>query len=191
MEIKQYGSYYLRDNPQLYEPMRGSTFQFVVPELNNILRSGAEEGEVDSTITNADQVFRFSVDSTSVPHFSQETISIKRGNSTMKFAGAPSFPDGNIVINDYIGADSKSVLMAWQNKSYNVKEEAVGLASDYKLQGYLMEYTPDFKKLVRTWKLIGCWISGLNEDNFSASSDGKRTITATIQYDYAVMEMPD
>ena len=55
---------------------------------------------------------------------------------------------------------------------------------------YHGSYTPDYK-LVRTWKMVGCWVSDISEGDFNMESNGKKTITATIQYDKAFMEMPD
>ena len=54
---------------------------------------------------------------------------------------------------------------------------------NYKKDCYLMEYTPDMQ-LIRTWTLKGCWIAGLQMGD-------KRTITATIPYDYAIMSLPE
>jgi hypothetical protein len=80
--------------------------------------------------------------------------------------------------------------MAWQRKVYNSKTEKVGLASDYKLLGYLTEYTPDYQ-VVRTWKLIGCWISSLSEDGYSHDNSDKNSITCTIEYDWAEVDVTD
>ena len=186
-----YGTYHLADNPALYDPMRNNTFEFVVTGLDKLLRVGADGSEENAYITNAQEVLRLSVDSASIPMFTQEVIPIKRGNSTIKFAGTPSFASRSIVVNDWIGADSKSALMAWQNLSYNVKTDRVGNAADYKKDCWLIEYTPDYTKQVRQWQLKGCFISGLSEDAYSMSSDGKKTISATIEYDRAIMSLPD
>lgn len=186
-----YGTYHLADNPALYDPMRNNTFEFVVTGLDKLLRVGADGSEENAYITNAQEVLRLSVDSTSIPMFTQEVIPVKRGNSTIKFAGTPSFASGSLVVNDWIGADSKSALMAWQNLSYNVKTDRVGNAADYKKDCWLIEYTPDYTKQVRQWQLKGCFISGLSEDAYSMSSDGKKTINATIEYDRAIMSLPD
>ena len=186
-----YGTYHLADNPALYDPMRNNTFEFVVTGLDKLLRVGADGSEENAYITNAQEVLRLSVDSASIPMFTQEVIPVKRGNSTIKFAGTPSFASGSIVVNDWIGADSKSALMAWQNLSYNVKTDRVGNAADYKKDCWLIEYTPDYTKQVRQWQLKGCFISGLPEDAYSMSSDGKKTISATIEYDRAIMSLPD
>ena len=186
-----YGTYHLADNPALYDPMRNNTFEFVVTGLDKLLRVGADGSEENAYITNAQEVLRLSIDSASIPMFTQEVIPVKRGNSTIKFAGTPSFASGSLVVNDWIGADSKSALMAWQNLSYNVKTDRVGNAADYKKDCWLIEYTPDYTKQVRQWQLKGCFISGLSEDADSMSSDGKRTISATIEYDRAIMSLPD
>ena len=186
-----YGTYHLADNPALYDPMRNNTFEFVVTGLDKLLRVGADGSEENAYITNAQEVLRLSVDSASIPMFTQEVIPVKRGNSTIKFAGTPSVASGSLVVNDWIGADSKSALMAWQNLSYNVKTDRVGNAADYKKDCWLIEYTPDYTKQVRQWQLKGCFISGLSEDAYSMSSDGKKTISATIEYDRAIMSLPD
>lgn len=188
--ISQIGAYHLADNPTLYEIQRNNNFEFIVTNIDNILRAGADEDDTDAYISNASQTLRFSVVSVSLPTFSQAPIEIRRGNSVMKAAGAPTFNDGSLVVNDYIGADTKSALMAWQNLSYNVKTEKVGSMANYKKTCYLNEYTPDYK-LVRTWKLMGCWVSGITQDQFNMDSGDKKTISATITFDKAFMELPD
>mgnify|MGYP003322441002 CR=1 FL=1 len=79
-------------------------------------------------------------------------------------------------------------LMSWQDLSFNVRTEKVGLASNYKLDCYVKEYTPDYI-LIRSWKLYGCWITGISESGFDASAaDNLNQITATVQYDKAIPE---
>lgn len=191
MADNKIGAYHLSDNPTLYEPARSNTFEFVVTGLGQLLRAGYSADQSNAYLgTNAEELLRISVVSSTVPTFSQEPITIRRGNSVMKAAGIPSFKDGSLVINDYIGADGKSILMAWQNLSYNVKTEKVGRMKDYKKDCYLLEYAPDYQ-LVRTWVLKGCWISDLQMPDFNQEDGGKRQITATIQYDAAFMEVPD
>lgn len=179
------GSYHLADNPTLYEVQRSNTFEFIVTGINDLLKAGATGRETSSKISNGEEVFRISVESAPIPHFTQNVLEIRRGNSVMKFAGTPSFEGGTLTFNDYIGADTKAVLMAWQNLSYNVKTENVGLMSDYKKTATLIEYSPDYKK-VREWTLYGCWISGMSEDAYNQESGEKHKIQCTIQYDKAI-----
>lgn len=190
MSDNKMGAYHLADNKDLYEIARSNNFEFVVTNLGELLRAGYGENDSNSKFKGAEEILRVSVVSAAVPTFTQEPIIIRRGNSVMKAAGIPTFNEGSLVINDYIGADGKSALMAWQNLSYNVKTEKVGKMSAYKKDCYLLEYTPDYE-LVRQWLLKGCWISGLTIPEFNHEQGDKRTVTATIQYDTAYMSMPD
>ena len=57
---------------------------------------------------------------------------------------------------------------------------------DYKKTCTLIEYDQTYTQ-VRSWDLYGCWVKTLSEDAFDKENDGKRAITATIEYDRAVM----
>ena len=186
----QIGTYHLGENPSLYEPQRTNNFEFVVTNIDDILRPGPAGDETDGVFRNAQEILRISVSSASVPHFSQETLSVKRGNSTIKFAGTPSFSDGEVVFRDYIGANTKEILMAWQNLSYNVYTEKVGALArtNYKKDAYLIEYPPDFAQPIRRWVLHGCWVSNLTEDNYDNENTSLKLVTCTIPYDWAALD---
>lgn len=177
------GTYHLADNPHLYEIQRTNNFVFHTSGLADIITiSNNEMAEL-----GADNVIQLAVSRASVPHFSQSAIQVKRGNNTMKFAGVPEFKSGSLTCVDYIGSGIKDVLMQWQAKSYDVETEKVGLAKDYKIPAYLIEYTPDYQ-VVRTWLLEGCWISELSEDEYNYDSNDKHTISVTIEYDKAKID---
>lgn len=192
MPSQQIGTYHLADNPQLFEIQRQNNFEFIVTDIDGIIRAGALGTESNSKIKNAQEMLRLSVTKAFVPHFTQEVINIKRGNSTLKYAGVPSFSEGSLDFHDFIGADVKSILQAWQNLSYNVRTERVGSldVTNYKKDCYLIEYTPDYRK-VRTWRLYGCWISALSEDDYTADSGEKHMIHCTIQYDRAEIDLTE
>ena len=182
------GTYHLANNPHLFEIQRSNNFELLVTGLENIIRAGMNGTETSAKIENAQEILRLSVVSSTVPHFTQAAIEVKRGNNSIKFAGVPTFTSGTVVINDYIGANSKEVLMAWQNLSYNVLTEKVGLASDYKKDCYLVEYTPDYQK-VRQWKMHGCWVSEISETDFNNENNEKKQVTVKIEYDRAELDM--
>lgn len=189
---EQIGIHHLADNPSLYEVQRNNNFEFIITDLNGIKRAGALGTESNAYISNAQEVLRIAVNKAFVPHFTQEVVAVKKGNATMKYAGVPTFGEGTVEINDYIGADAKSALMAWQNLSYDVDTEKVGSMSNpntqYKKTCYLVEYTPDYRK-VRTWVLYGCWVSGITEGEYSAEDGGKRVVSATVQYDWGKIDL--
>ena len=189
-----YGAYHLSDSPDLYEPARSNTFDFLVPfdtflKNKKFLRAGydATKSAAELNAANSGEYLRIAVSQAAVPTFSQQPIEIRRGNSVMKAAGLPTFKEGSIVVHDFIGADTKAILMAWQNLSYNVKTEKVGMMKDYKIDCSLIEYDPSYSP-VNIWTLKGCWISSLDMPDFSQEDGGKRQITATIQYDSAYLE---
>ena len=177
-----------------YEAARSGFFSLIVDDINNIVRasytgdpSAAADG--DKIGTQAQETLKLNVVQAPVPHFQLQKMSYKRGNDTVNFAGTPEFQDGEITVDDVVGMDTKSILMAWQGLAYNVHTRKGGRMKDYKKTATLIEYTQDFEQ-VRSWKLYGCWISNITEDNFNKEQDGKRQVRATIVYDRAVMEMP-
>lgn len=178
-----------------WQPAKGNFFEFIVEEMGDLLKPGVEEELAEDTdyITNGQEVIRLTVHETAIPHFELGTLSIRRGNSVVKYAGVPTFNEGSLVCTDMIGAQSKAVLEAWQNLAYNVMTDKGGRAytatgTGYKRNATLIEYTSDHVR-VRSWKLIGCWISNLTEDNYNEETDDIRRVTCTIQYDRAIPEI--
>lgn len=179
------GAYHFSANKELFEIQRGNNFDFVVSaSLNNLSAYGQES----KTFPNAAEVIRLSVSSSSVPHFSQNAIEVRRGNTAVKYAGVISWPSGSLECYDFIGAETKDVLMAWQARSGNPLYQTVGQQADYKTTATLIEYTPDYNEIVRTWRLDGCWVSSIEEDSFSQDANGARKIRCTIEYDRAVVD---
>lgn len=189
-----FGTFHLADNPALYEPARTNNFEFVVTDIDGIQRAGIKDGALvtdNDYINNAQEVLRVSVLSSTVPHFTSSVIDVKRGNSTMHFAGTPTFNDHTLVLNDYMGARTKSALLAWQALCYDVRTDRVPVATVYKKNCWLYEYSPDYKTIIRKWRMIGCWITGLDEPEFSNETNDKKTVTAKIIYDRAIPMLPD
>lgn len=179
------GAYHFSDNKELFEIQRGNNFDFIISDsLNGISAYGAES----KTFPRAKEMIRLSVSSASVPHFSQNAIEVRRGNTAIKYAGVISWPSGSLECYDFIGAETKDILMAWQARSGNPMYQTVGQQADYKVSANLVEYTPDYNEIVRTWKLDGCWISNIEEDAYSVDANGARKIRCTIEYDRAVVD---
>ena len=189
MDDGNWGAYFLSTQPELYEPQRGNTFLVEVNFPDGFFANDTVlQKQNPHAYANPKEVLRVAVSSSFVPHFTVDPIVVKRGNSSIKFAGTPTYKDGDIKLTDFIGAGSKDLAMAWQRKVYNSKTEKVGLASDYKVSAKLLEYTPDYQ-VVRTWTLYGAWISGLSEDDYSHESTDKREIACTMVYDKAEIDV--
>lgn len=173
-----------------YQPAKKNFFEFIVEDLDNLLKPGVEESLAQDSdyITNGQEVIRLTVNKAPVPHYELNEIEIRKGNSSVWYAGTPSFSDGVLEVDDMIGANSKAVLEAWQNLAYNVMTDQGGRAINYKKNCTLIEYTSDHVK-VRSWKLIGCWIKNISENDYDKESDDLQRVEATIRYDRAIPEI--
>ena len=185
-----YGVYHLADNPAHYQPVRTNNYRCICQGLEELVRVGGDENNRNDYLENAQEVIDFSVVSFDAPNFTQDEIQIRRGNSTVYFAGTPRFNTSNLVINDFVGADGKSILQAWQALSYDVVNDVINPSTKYKKDMLILEYTPD-NVLLKVWELKGCWITSLTETGYSSESPAKKTVTATIRYDRAIPRKPD
>jgi len=175
-----------------YEAARTGFFSLIVDDIDNIINA-AYSGDPDSAaegdkISKAQETLKLNVIKAPVPHFTLGVNKYKRGNDTVTFAGTPEFDTGSIVVDDVVGLDTKSILMAWQALAYNVYTRKGGRMKDYKKTATLIEYTQDFEQ-VRSWTIHGCWISSITEGEFDKENDGKRQITAKLEYDRAEMNL--
>lgn len=173
-----------------YEAARTGFFSLIVDNLDGIIKStytgDHAAAPASDKISKAQEVLKLNVLTADVPHFELNTLEYRRGNEVVKFAGVPTFSAGSVKVDDVVGLDTKAILMAWQGLAYNVHTGKGGRMADYKRKCVLVEYTQDYEQ-VRSWDLYGCWIKTLSEDAFDKENDGKRAITATIEYDKAIM----
>lgn len=175
-----------------YEAARTGFFSLIVDDIDNIV-SAAYSGERDDATANdkiarAQEYLKLNVVSAPVPHFELAKHTYRRGNDEVHFAGVPTFNSGEIIVDDVVGLDTKSILMAWQALAYNVYTRKGGRMKDYKKNCTLIEYTQDFEQ-IRSWTLYGCWLQNITEDAFNKENDGKRQIRASIIYDRAEMNL--
>lgn len=179
-------------NLAAHEAARTGFFSLIVDDIDNIVKASfsgdPKSATANDKITRAQETLKLHVVSAPVPHFNLEVLKYKRGNDTVTFAGTPDYQSGTIKVDDVVGLDTKSILMAWQALAYNVYTRKGGRMKDYKKNATLIEYTQDFEQ-IRSWTLYGCWVSEVSEDEFNKESDGKRQITAKIEYDRAEMNL--
>lgn len=183
-------AYHLGSTHRAYQPAKKNFFEFIVEDLTRLLKPGVEQAFAQKAdyITDGQEVIRLTVNKAPVPHYELNEIEIRKGNSSVWYAGTPTFSEGTLEVDDMIGANSKAVLEAWQNLSYNVLSDQGGRAINYKKNCTLIEYTSDHVK-VRSWKLIGCWIKGISENDYDKESDDLQRVQATIRYDRAILEV--
>lgn len=175
------GSKWDDTNPDSYDTINGLPLMY--KEKGNL--GGTDK---KNAAYNEQKILALNVVKAFVPHFELGVLEYKRGNETIKFAGTPTFNGGNLVVDDIVGVDTKSILMAWQAQAYDVHTGRGGRMKHYKKTCKLQEYTQDYE-LIREWELQGCWIKSLTEDDFDKENDGTRKITAAIEFDKAIPSM--
>lgn len=169
-----------------WQPAKKNFFEVLLPSDFRLLKPGVsrEEATEDDYFTNAQEAIRMSVSKFDPPHYELNDLSIEKGNSVVHYAGRAKFGDTNLVVRDYVGPYTKAILEAWQNLAYDVKSDKGGRAVNYKVPLIVYEYTSDYV-LVRSWKLIGCWVQKIDEGSYDESDDDLQVVTATIIYDRA------
>ena len=182
------------ENLSSYEAARGGFFILVVDGLDDLLKPDykgeAENAEDSDRIKKAQETLKLSVTKCPVPHFEIATNEYRRGNDVVKFAGVPTWNGGTITVADYVGLDTKSLLMSWLYKAYNPHTRKGGRMKDYKKTATLCEYTQDYE-LIRTWTIEGMFITKITEDDFDKENDGPRKLNVEFVFDRATVDLPD
>lgn len=190
IESLQKGAYHIANNKIEYNPQRKSNFTLIVNGLENLKRVGAADDDTGNVIPDAQNQIIIALKASDVPKVAIGKSSINRGNSTIKFAGKPTFEDISFTAYDYMGSDVKDTLLAWQNLAYNTRYDYIGNASAYKKTCQLIEYTPA-GDMVRYWDITGAWLSNVEPDGFDVDDDGTVLIKATMVFDWSEMHLPD
>ena len=184
----------ISENLSSYEAARSGFFILVVDGLDDLLKPDykgeAENAEDSDKIKKAQETLKLSVTKCPVPHFEIATNEYRRGNDVVKFAGVPTWNGGTITVADYVGLDTKSLLMSWLYKAYNPHTRKGGRMKDYKKTATLCEYTQDYE-LIRTWTIEGMFITKITEDDFDKENDGPRKLNVELVFDRATVDLPD
>lgn len=180
-----------------YQPAKRNFFEFILENgdgsFDRLLKPGVNAADYggesavpsDQYITNSSEIIRLAVNKASIPTFELNEIEIRKGNSSVWYAGTPSFGECTLEVDDMIGLEAKAVLEAWHARCYNVGTDKGGRAINYKRNATLTEYTADHVA-VRSWQLIGCWIKSIDEGEYDKTNDDLVRISCSIRYDRAI-----
>lgn len=147
---------HIATNLQNYEAARSGFFVLKVSGLDNLLNTnysgGIDDGDAADNMMDsgsASDTLTLTVTKCPVPHFKIGTETIKRGNDTIYFATTPEYSGGSIEVEDFVGLDTKSILMAWQRLAYDPHTLKGGRMKNYKKTATLIEYTQDYQEIRR------------------------------------------
>jgi hypothetical protein len=176
-----------------YEAARSAFFVLTVTkdQLENLKKPTETTDNYDSALKldaeKAADILRLNVVKTSVPQFTVETASYRRGNDVVNFATTPTWKEGNLVVDDVVGVNTKDILISWLYLAYNPHTRMGGRMKDYKKRATLQEYTQDYE-LIREWEIDGIFVTGVEDADFDRENDGKRQLTVAFKYDRAVLK---
>lgn len=117
-----------------------------------------------------------------LPKPSVNPLEIRHGNDAKKYAGVVTWEGGQLSIIDTLSQEELSTVLAWFKKTYNWRKGTIGVASEYKKNGYITEYASD-GRYRRKWQIEGMWISNLDFGDLDASSGEMKQVLLTIQID--------
>lgn len=121
-----------------------------------------------------------------LPQVSLNPIELRRGNDAKMFAGVATWQGGQITIFDTLSRKELDTLLDWFHQTYDSDTGAIGIASEYKKQGYITEFAAD-GRYRRRWKVNGLWISDINLGDLDASSGDMKQLTFTLSIDPSPM----
>lgn len=164
-----------------WEPQRTNNFELIIPNLGQLY-------SIDTGLAmpgNASELLTLSLKSVNAPGTNIDALKVSYGNNSINFAGKPTYTDVEAVFNDFIGIQTERILMAWSKLVYNPKTEEIGMASEYKRDGYLMEYAPN-GKFVRKIQCQGIWPGTVKPGDFDNDDNSIRQISVTFYIDVAM-----
>ena len=186
-----FGAYHLSANPDLYQPQLTQNFKFIFPDFVPLLKEGKTGVEDDAYIYDVSNILEVSLTSAQVPTYTQNAVTIRRGNSMAKYAGTIEWSDIELVFNCFEGAHTKDALLAWRSLCYNVKKDTIAALDNvnvpYKQNCYLVEYSGDWRKQ-RTWEIINAFPTNVSFTGYDFNQrDGVVTATVNLAYDRAIV----
>lgn len=129
-------------------------------------------------------VLQLALKSAFFPSGQSGVIDIRFFAEARKVAGPLSFPNGQLVLHDYVDQNVAGLLLAWRNQVHNIQTGQQGYASDYKSQGAIVLMDPK-GVLERVFTLSGCWPASVTASGLDYESSDKLELTIDLVYDVA------
>jgi hypothetical protein len=126
------------------------------------------------------------VETASRPSLTVNATEIQFLNTSTYVAGRFTWGTINVKFRDPIGPSASQALMEWVRLCAESVTGRMGYAAGYKKDCYLEMLDPT-GVVVEQWKLEGCFLTSVNFDSLSYSSDALASISAVLRMDRCIL----
>ena len=172
--------FHIADKPQNYRPLTNNNFQLTVFGLDGMRNWALEDPE--AKLTDSDLTLKIGNKSFGGPKFSQQSLSITRGNLTIEFPGRIDAFQTTAVFQVFMNKSAWDILYSWKMASGNHETGDVGDPDDYWKTVEIDVTTGNKGTLVGTWVLNNCWLSELQEVTFDHESNEVKSVNITLKF---------
>ena len=161
----------------------------IMPKLKYRFRVTFTNLGVSGTVTDiSKQVVDFAR-----PNVTFENIDLPIYNSTIKLAGKYSWADVTCNVRDSAdGAVSKLIGEQLQKQLDFAEMSSASSGIDYKFLTYFEVLDggngANLPKTLEAWSLLGCYLQGVNYNDFNYGTNEAATISMTIRFDNAIQD---
>lgn len=168
------------DSVGKYRPSMTNNFRVTIWGLEGTADKVSEEE--DATLgEDTGLVLKISNDSFVEPSFSQQSVTIKRGNLSIEFPSQMDAFSSTANFTCFVDADTYGKLYTWKCLSGDHETGEVGDPSDY-WKTVTIDHITGKGELIGTWTLNNCWISNLQGVTFDQSGSSVKTCQVTLKY---------
>ena len=108
------------------------------------------------TASTAQEILSFNAQNVVVPSVTIDAITIPHLNQDVKVAGRPTLGDMSVTLLNSYELQAVRVIEAWHRLIYRPSTEELNFAANYKTNGTLFVYKPNFDVFKR-YDIKGCW----------------------------------
>ena len=126
------------------------------------------------------------VESAARPSLTVNATEIQFLNTSTYVAGRFTWGTINVKFRDPIGPSASQALMEWVRLCAESVTGRMGYAAGYKKDVYLEMLDPT-GVVVEQWRLEGCFLTSVNFDSLSYSTDALASISATLRMDRCIL----
>lgn len=134
------------------------------------------------TASTAQEILSFNAQAVAVPTVVIETIVIPHLNQDVKVAGRPQLGEMSVTLLNSYEMQAIRVIEAWHRLIYKPSTEELNFAANYKTNGTLFVYKPNFD-IFKRYDIKGCWPSSVGDKDYDWSANESVLRTIVFQVD--------